>query len=138
VATLNWTYNGLAEIWELFAAGGVISDLLLRLYVNNHQVLVTDLWSALTECTLAGYDAATLIPSDWSITTGTPTGYAVAAYPAVDFVFDAYAGGVTVYGAAVTTESNVLLFGGLLDTPFAVPPGGGTLTLTPTLSVVQA
>jgi hypothetical protein len=138
MAILTWTYDGLANVLDGVSNQGLGTNLRLRLYTNNHAVVVGDVWAALTECALAGYAFALTVPANWTITTAAPVGYSVATYPAVTFTFNAYAGGVTIFGFAITTTANLLLVGGLLDTAFVVPAGGGSLTINLTLNVVQA
>ncbi len=106
----------------------VPTDITLRLYTNNRTPVVTDTAANYTECALAGYAAVDLLPANWSeVTAG---GVCTASYPAVTFTFNAYAGGTTIYGAYLTDGAGTVLAAGLLDVAFAVPPAGGSLTLT--------
>jgi hypothetical protein len=107
----------------------------LRLYQNNHTPAVGDTNANYTETTLAGYSAHTFAPGDWS---GSSTaGVSTYSTSAVTFTFSAYAGGTTIYGAYITDAAGDVIAASLLDTTFAVPTGGGSITITPTVSVKQ-
>lgn len=54
-------------------------NLVLRLFKNNYTPSQTSVTSDFTEADFTGYSAITLLPSDWSITEGTPS-FAETAY----------------------------------------------------------
>lgn len=105
-------------------------DVKLKLFKNNVTVAKTDTTSTYTESTAAGYSSATLTGSSWtfstvnSVTTGT--------YPAVTFTYTA---AETVYGYYVTNlAGTVLLWSEAFSAPCAIPSGGGSITVTPTIT----
>lgn len=100
----------------------------IRLFTNNHTPAVGDALAAFTQCTLPGYADATITPSSW---TGSSTGgTSTYTYPNVTFTFTANSGGTTIYGVVVydaTAGKGTYAF--LLDTAYAVPAAGGSLTV---------
>jgi hypothetical protein len=135
MATLTWVYQGLDNICEYLTNNLAPGNGTFRLYTNNHAVAIGDDKTALTECVLVGYAAVPFVAANWSVPAGV--GLSATAYPAVTWTFAAYAGGTTIQGCYVLDAAGLLIFGGLLDTPFPVPPGGGSLTLTLTIQVDQ-
>lgn len=105
--------------------GGSLGNLTLKLYVNNHTPVVTDTAAAYTECTATGYAAVTLTGASW--TGSTTGGVADYTYPAVTFTFTAGLG-QTIFGAYLVDQAGNVE-AGLLDTAFAIPAGGGTVTI---------
>src|ERR1051326_837872 len=105
--------------------GGTLGNLTLKLYTNNHTPVVTDTSAAYTECSATGYAAVTLTGASW--TGSTSGGVADYTYPTVVFTFTAGLG-QTIYGAYLVDQAGNVS-AGLLDTPFAVPPGGGSLDI---------
>lgn len=103
-------------------------SLKLRLFVNNHTPTYADLESDYTQCSAAGYGPQALTGSNW--TGGVSAGLADYTYPTVTFTFTA-GGGQTVYGHYVTDETdNTVAWAELWDTPFAIPSGGGSVSVT--------
>lgn len=100
----------------------------VRLYTNNHMPAVTDHAAAFTECSLSGYGAVATTPASW--TGSTAGGVADYTYPAITFTFSAYVGGTTIYGVFIAPGDGTCWLAGLLDTPYAVPAGGGSLTVS--------
>lgn len=125
-----WLNAGIDYLTNLFLNVAAQQNLTLRLYTNNHAPVVTDTWAAFTECALSGYAALTFTPGTWS--GSTVGGLSSYSYPAVNFTFDPYAGGVTIYGYAVTIPGVIAVLAELLGTPYAVPTGGGIMSITPT------
>lgn len=123
----TWLNTGIDYAANIFLKKTAEQDLTARLYVNNHTPAVTDSASDYTECTLSGYSNLTLTPGSW--TGSTTAGLATYTYPTITFTFSAYAGGVTIYGYFVTIPGVVGVLAELFSTPYAVPAGGGTLTL---------
>lgn len=102
-------------------------NLTWKLYVNNHTPVVTDTGAAYTICTLAGYADFTTLGATW--TGSSSAGLATYTYANNTYTFNAYAGGTTIYGIVLFSSGGTALGAALLDVPFAVPIGGGTLTL---------
>lgn len=123
----TWLNTGIDYAAQVFLKKTAEQDLTVRLFTNNHTPVVTDTASAFTECALSGYANVTLTPASWSgSTTG---GLATYTYPAITFTFNAYAGGTTIYGYYVTIPGVTGVLAELFSTPYAVPSGGGTLTV---------
>jgi len=125
-----WLNGGIDYLTQVFLNITAQQNLTLRLYTNNHAPIVTDTWSAFTECTLSGYAAVTFTPGTWS--GSTSAGLSSYSYPAVSFTFNPYAGGTTIYGYAVTIPGITAVLADLLGTAYAVPTGGGIVQITPT------
>jgi hypothetical protein len=109
----------------------------LHLYTSNHTPAVGDTNTTYTtiECSLTGYSAHTFAPGDW--TGSTTAGVSTYATAGVVFTFSAYAGGTTIYGAYLQNGAGDVIAAALLDTSFAVPTGGGSVTITPTVTMKQ-
>jgi hypothetical protein len=125
-----WFNAGIDYLANIFLNSTALQNLTLRCFVNNHAPAVTDTFATFTECTLGGYAALTLTPGTWS--GSTAAGLATYAYPAINFTFNPYAGGTTIYGYLLTIPGVTAILGDLLGTPYAVPAGGGILAITPT------
>jgi hypothetical protein len=127
----TWLNDGLdesAKIWLGISAEP--AHWTLRLYTNNHAPAVGDHFAAFTESVLAGYASVDLAPGDWTVTT--TAGLSSATHAGITFSFSAYAGGTTIYGYVLTYGATTAVLAELLGTPYAVPAGGGSLTVTPT------
>lgn len=126
--TAIWVNNGLNRIAQQYLGGGAALAITVKLFVNNHTPAVVDTTSNYTVCTLSGYSDAALTTGSWVIsTTG---GVMTATYPSFTFNFNSYGGGTTIYGYIfVDTTSSTLLAAELFGTSYAVPSGGGSLTL---------
>lgn len=125
--TFTLLNDGADYLEQLFVNKASPANWKVRLYTNNHAPVVTDHASAFTECVLSGYALATTVAASW--TGSTSAGVATYTYPTITFTFSPYAGGTTIYGAFVADGSGTCWLAALLDTPFAVPAGGGALTL---------
>ena len=126
---LQYIVNQLAQDGSPGAAGG---ERLLRLYDNNYVPSKTTAISDLTETTVAGYTATTLVGANWSITTST-AGTNSAVYSEQTFNFST---AVTVYGYYVTDlTSNLLWVERFSTAPFTLPAGGGEIAITPRLTL---
>jgi len=99
----------------------------VRLYTNVHTPGVTDTAGSYTECTLVGYAAVATVPANWA--GSTSGGLATYVQTTLTFTFAPYAGGVTIQGYYVTIPGPIGVLAALLSVPYAVPAGGGTLTL---------
>jgi hypothetical protein len=123
----TWMNTGIDYAANVFLKRTAEVDLTARLYVNNYTPLVTSTAGNFTECTLTGYAALTLTPGSWS--GSTSSGLATYTYPTITFTFSPYAGGTTIYGYYVTIPGVTAVLAELFSTPYAVPAGGGSLTL---------
>lgn len=113
----------------------VTPDNFLRLFVNNIPVTPFNVPADFVECSATGYVAVGLNQGNW---VNTQFGNSwVGAYPTVTFNLTAGLG-QTVYGYFVTDQSdNSVMWAGLFITPFAVPPEGGSVAITPTFTDEQ-
>ena len=120
---------GLDKLTQIILRKLTAVDYKVHLYVNNLTPLVTSVIGDFTECTLAGYAAASLTGGNW--TGSTTGGVATYNYPAIAYTFSAYAGGTTIYGYYVSDSSSTYaIWAELFGTSFAVPAGGGELDLS--------
>lgn len=128
MATATFLTEGLDIITKNVLGQGISTIPKLRLFTNNHTPVATDTLATFTQCTLAGYADVGVAPLTW--TGSSAGGVATYTYPTITFTFSAYAGGTTIYGAVLyDSTSGKALFAFLLDTPYAVPAGGGTLSV---------
>jgi hypothetical protein len=107
-------------------------DVKLHLYTNNHTPTSSDTTANYTESSGAGYAAITLTGSSWVIAGPTP---ATASYPQQTFT---YTGAEpTIYGYYVTNNAGTTLEWAELftDGPYAIPSGGGSVKITPKISL---
>lgn len=102
----------------------------LHLYKNNVTPSETDTVSTYTEDDGTGYAAISLTGSNWDTTTTAGT----ASYAQQTFTYTA---GTTVYGYYVTDNAGTTLLWAELfsDGPYTIPSGGGTIKITPTISL---
>lgn len=126
---------------ELFTNAGIkwICDVLLQqIAVDDFQVVLltdtvpfalTDDPTDHTPNVLTGGSPFTLGSSDW--TTAVSAGVASGTSTVMSWNFAPYAGGTTIEQYMVLDASTglVLIWGGALPTPYAVPSGGGLLNL---------
>lgn len=104
----------------------------LHLYTNNYTPTSSDTVASYTESTGAGYALITLTGSSWVIAGPTP---ATASYPQVTFT---YTGAEPVlYGYYVTNNANTILEWAerFTDGPYSIPSGGGSVKITPKISL---
>lgn len=117
----------LQYIVGLVSAGSPV----LHLYSNNITPSASSVIGDLNEVTADGYAAITLVSSNW--TTTQVGGITTAVYSEQTFSFNTDS---TSYGYYVTNTSNQLLwlerFSGA---PFNIPDGGGTISITPKLTL---
>jgi len=90
------------------------------------------LLSDITEAADASYVAPALAGASWTITT--TSGVTTASYPEVTFTF---AGAQSVFGYYVTDGANttVLWIERFSGAPFTLPSGGGTIAITPKITL---
>jgi hypothetical protein len=128
--TLTLVNSGALYKLQLYLNLELPDSLVLRLYVNDYEPECDDVWPDYDECALAGYAAVTLNPDLWVASAADCV--ATGTYPTVTFTFNAYAGGVTIYGVAITgpdAGGPLLYQAGLLQTPYVVPADGGSLNV---------
>ena len=108
-------------------------DLILHLYSNDQSLVEATVLANLTENTEAGYAEATLAGADWS-TALVSTNTATASHTEKTFTFTA---GATVYGYYVTDNSKATLLWAerFSGAPFVLPSGGGTIAITPKVTL---
>ena len=128
MATATFLTEGLSELTAVLLGNTLGIAPKLRLFSNNPTITAASTLSSFTANGLTGGADASIIPSSWSVSSSG--GVASATYPTVTFTFAAYAGGTTIYGGVVyNSNSSKGYYAWLLDTAFAVPAGGGTLTI---------
>jgi hypothetical protein len=98
----------------------------LHLYGNNVTPVKSTVIGDLIECTSAGYAAITLVSSGW--TTTQSAGVTTAVFSERTFSF---ATNAVSYGYYVTdTTGNLLWLEMFNGSPFSIPEGGGTVSVT--------
>jgi hypothetical protein len=127
MVSATWLNTGIDYKSQLFLGKTAFATLTTRLFTNNHTPGVTDTAASYTECALAGYAAAAMVPANWS--GSTVAGLATYTHTTLTFTFSAYAGGTTIYGYFVTVPGLVGVLAELFSTPYVVPAGGGSLTV---------
>ena len=108
------------------------TNLVLHLYTNDPSITSSITMASLSEATATGYNPITLVGASW--TTTTPAGLGTAVYSEVTFT---YTTAVSVYGYYVTSTNSATLlwlerFSGA---PFTLPTGGGTIGISPKVSL---
>lgn len=126
----TWLNAGIDYAAKEFLNVNSIQNLTVRLYVNNLTPGPTNVASDFTECTLSGYAAQTLTPGSWS--GSSSGGQATYTYPTLTFSFSPYGGGITIYGYLLTIPGVIGVLAEKFSTPYAVPAGGGSLTIDTT------
>lgn len=123
--------EGLLRMLEYVLNKSSQGNLKLKLFKNNYTPVGGSVLADFTEVTLTGYAAVTLTGSSW--TTATVANVVTASYAAQTFTFSAT--GETVYGYYITDNgSTKVLWAERLGSPYVVPGGGGSVTITPTIS----
>ena len=103
----------------------------LHLYSNDLTPSDSTEKSQLTEVSSDGYAAITLLSAQW--TTTQSSGVTTAVYSEQTFAFTTVA---QAYGYYVTDESDqVLWLERFVGAPFAIPDGGGTISITAKLTL---
>lgn len=122
--------NGAETIIANYVVGktGTTEPLTLRLYTSNTTLTETTVVGDLTECAAAGYAAINLTGASWTTTNG------VSDYAQQTFTLTASS---TVYGYYLTrtTGGELIAAETFSDGPYSVPSGGGTIKVTPQVSV---
>lgn len=127
--TLTILNNGVQRtlLLKLNKGGVTLGDLVMALYKNNHAPVVTDNVAQFTEPTAAGYARKTLTGATWAVTTAA--GVSVGTYPTQTFTFTNNGGGETIFGVFLINDDSNADMAGLLDTPFVIPAGGGSVLI---------
>lgn len=109
------------------------SDVEMHLYNNNRTPAESDVVTMYTESTASNYSAVRLTGTAWTVASGSPAG-ATANYAQQSFNFSA---ADTIYGYYVTSQQKqVLLWAELFSGgPFTLPSSGGTIAVTPKISL---
>lgn len=103
----------------------------LHLYGNDVTPSDSTVIGDLTQCTSAGYAAITLVSSNW--TTTQTAGVTTAVYSEKTFSFTTDA---TAYGYYITdTSGNLLWLERFSGSPFLIPDGGGSVSITTKLTL---
>ena len=126
----TWLNTGIDYAAKEFINVNSLQNLTVRLFTNNITPGPTNVAGDFTECALTGYANITLTPGSWS--GSSSGGQATYTYPTLTFTFSAYGGGVTIYGYYVTIPGVIGMLAERFSTPYAVPSGGGSLTLDTT------
>jgi hypothetical protein len=108
------------------------TDVEMRLYNNNHTPVEADVLGSYTQASAAGYTAVSLPGVNWTVSTslGTTTG----EHSETTFSFTTSA---TIYGYYVTDDAatGLLWSERFTGAPFNIPSGGGTIAVTPRITL---
>jgi len=109
------------------------ADCEVHLYNNNHTPTPTDSLTNYTESQANNYSAFRLFGAQWTVASGVSAG-ATANYATQNFNFST---ADTIYGYFVTSPNKAVLLWAEIFTggPFALPATGGTIALTPKISL---
>lgn len=103
----------------------------LKLYINNYSPVEGSAVGNFTESTASGYSTKTLTGSSWSIST--TSNVTTASYAAQTFTYTA---AETVYGYYVVNNAGtIVLWAEKFSSAFVIPSGGGSISVTPTLTL---
>jgi hypothetical protein len=105
----------------------------LRLYSSNTTPAETDTDATYTEATFAGYAAATLTGSSWSVSAGAPSS---ATYAQQTFTRSSTGSTENIYGYYVvqTTTLGLMWAERFSDGPYAITNNGDNIKITPALT----
>ena len=105
----------------------------MHLYNNNHTPTSNDVLTNFTESIASNYTGVMLVGAAWTCTTAGSAG-ATASYAQQAFNFSA---ADTIYGYFVTSPNKGTLLWAELFTggPFTLPASGGSIQVTPKLSL---
>jgi hypothetical protein len=113
----------------------------IGLFCANRAIAYGDVYATIAasydECTDATYARITLTGTTWSENATYPkNGVSQFGYPQQTFTF-AGGGGQTVYGyfLILAVSSNLLWGGELISPSYAIPGGGGSLLVTPSVEL---
>ncbi|WP_425399642.1 hypothetical protein [Aeoliella sp.] len=120
--TLLVTNEGETALLDLMLS----SDTVLRLYYNDYTPLETSVYADFAELNTDGYAPITLTGGAWVVGSGTAT-YSAQTFTMTD--------AVDAFGYYVTTGTTCLWAERFSGAPFPIPDGGGTISVTPTISL---
>lgn len=109
------------------------ADCEYHLYTNNKTPAATDGLNNYTESVASNYTGYRLLGSQWTVSSGVSAG-ATATYAVQNFNFSA---ADTIYGYFATSLNKAVLLWAEIFTggPFVLPSSGGTIALTPRISL---
>jgi hypothetical protein len=109
-------------------------NLVLRLFTSNTTPSKGDTLSTYTECTGSGYSPITLLGGSWTV-SANEDGTATASYAAQTFTFTSGTA-FSAYGYFLTNSAGTTVIWAerFSDGPYAIPAGGGTISVTPNYS----
>ena len=112
-------------------------DVDIVLLTDTTPFALTDVPADHTPTVLTGGGPVTLGTANWSTSVSAGTAFAVSTL--ISWSFAAYAGGTTIEQYMVVDSSTgaILIWGGVLPTPYAVPSGGGVFELVITWPLNQ-
>jgi hypothetical protein len=123
--------NGEGDAAQYFVNRASPQNLVLRLYGSNTTPAETDTAATYTEYSATGYSAVTLTGASWGAPSeGAPTSI---AYAEQTFTMS---GAGDAYGYYMTraTSGRIALAERFTSAPYAIPSGGGTIAITPTIT----
>lgn len=109
------------------------SDCKLKLYTNDRTPAEADVLGSYTESTGSGYAAIALTGASWTITT--VTGTTTASYAQQTFTYTGAEASIYGYYVVDSAGSNLLWAERFSDGPYAIPSGGGSVKITPQISL---
>lgn len=120
---------GANEILTRALNKGATGDVKLKLFTNNLTVGDGNVVGDVTESTGTGYAAETLAGASWTITGDQ------ASYAQVTFTYTGAE--ANVYGYYITNSAGTILLWveKFTDGPYSIPAGGGTIKVTPTITL---
>jgi len=109
----------------------------VKLFTNNVTPSASDTQGSYTIATVSGYADKTLTGASWTVTEASPaSGTATAAYAQQDFEPTT---AVTCYGYVATNAAGTIgLWAERFATPAVLGAGGGTISVTPQLTLTTA
>lgn len=143
--TMTWTNEGADNLGGLCVGKNTTAPVVkMGLFCDPHTPSYSDVYATIAasygECTDASYSRITLTGATWAeLATFPQSGVSKWGYAQQTFTF-AGGGGQTVYGYfLVLTEgaANYLWGGEFISPTYAIPGGGGSLLLTPTVEIGQ-
>lgn len=103
-----------------------VDNVIIHLFINDITLAPTDTISSFTEMTASGYESVSL-SNEWSVSIN------IANYTEVSFDLTEAA---TAYGFYITNEAEtILLWSEKFDTAQTVGAGGGSILVTPEISI---
>ena len=107
-------------------------DPIMKLYTNERTPAESDVLAGYTEATDVAYTNVVLAGASWTVSTGGGT--TTGTFAEQQFSFS---GSASVYGYFVTNvDGGSLLFSErFTGAPFNIPSGGGTIAVTPNVTL---